>query len=1075
MRKYFATTIIMAISLSLMSIAAVAEVLPNRGLYEVSHDRVELHGGFWGPRLKTHHETTIGHALDCLERNGHVTNFDKAAGVFDGPLRGHHAFDSDLHKAMEGAMYSLQHHDDPKLRQRVEGILDRILAAQQEDGFLISYFIVNGLDKKWDDMRLEHQMYNAGHFFEMAVEHHRLSGEKKAIDAAKRFADHIDSVFGPGKRYDVGGHEEIELALVKLYRATGERRYLELSRFLLDERGHLHGTERRPFESGPLVVPERIEGQTDAEYRRAKWHASLRWRNGRMQDHKPLVEQTEAVGHAVRAGYIYSAMADIARFMESPEYELAVDNLWQDVVSRKMYVNGSIGTAQYGDEGFGDPYLLPNRTYCESCASIAHVFWQHRMNLLKAQAKYADVMELVLYNGAISGISISGDGFFYQNPLESRGARRSSWIGLACCPTNLTRIIPQVGGLVYAQGKNKLYVNLFASGDVSLKMDDGVKVKLAQETNYPWDGYVKLTVTPEQVSDFDLCLRIPGWALGRPVPSDLYRFADSKVAAVGLKVNGKMIDATPEEDGYVHLKHSWKAADAVELDMPMPIRRVYAHEKVKADQGKVSLMRGPITYCIEAVDNPNVDVLSVALPREAELRAEHRDQLLGGVTVLQGKVLDDQQRPVTLTAVPYYSWANREKGAMTVWINEAPAVSTALLAASSPVLAQQANQSTPLKQGGKSPIKVFILAGQSNMEGQGVVSMDHPEYYNGGKGNLVWSMKNSKSAEIMKHLKDDKGKWVVRDDVKVWFKVGSGITKGGLTVGFTGYVSSEDAKVGKGGNSHIGPELQFGHVIGNYLDEPVLLIKTAWGGKSLYKDFRPPSSGGEVGSYYTQMLAEIREALADIENLFPGRKSHEYEIAGFVWMQGWNDMCTPEAIPEYDKNLVNLVKDLRKEFKLPNLPVVIGELGNDGVAGPGSAMQAFRDAQRSGAEQIDNAVFVETIDFARPAEESPNKSHGHHWYGNAESYFLIGNALGEGMVRLLASQNLAQIPLKSSAPSQAIWGTSPISEPYPYVSTGSFCGPEVPESPDPLISYRWPNPKATDGLFLHCFGVGAEA
>jgi DUF1680 family protein len=673
MRKYLAAIIINAVvALSLMSIAAGADVLPNRGLCEVNHTHVELRGGFWGRRLDTHHEVTVPHALSCLERDGHVTNFDKAAGKFDGPLQGHHAFDSDLHKALEGALYSLQHRDDGELRKRVESIIDRIVAAQQEDGFLISYYIVQDSDKRWEDLRLEHQMYNAGHFFEMAVEHNRLTGDPRALNAAKRFADHIDGIFGPGKRYDVGGHEEIELALVKLYRATGQRRYLELSRFLLDERGHLHGTERKPFESGPLIVPERVEGQSDAEYSRAKWHASLRWRNGRMQDHKPLVEQTEAVGHAVRAGYIYSAMTDIARFMDAPEYERAIDNLWQDVVSRKMYVNGSIGTAQYGDEGFGDPYLLPNRTYCESCASIAHVFWQHRMNLLKSQAKYADVMELTLYNSAISGISITGNAFFYQNPLESKGSSRSSWIGLACCPTNLTRIIPQVGGLVYAQGKDRLYVNLFAAGDASVRMDDGVKVKLAQKTNYPWDGYVKLTVTPEEVSDFELCLRIPGWALGRVVPSDLYHFADSKVARIGLKVNGKTIDATPEEDGYIHLKRSWKGADAVELDMPMPVRRVYAHEKVKADRGKVALMRGPIAYCIEAVDNPNVDILSVILPREAELRTEYRGRLLGGATILQGKGLDDRKRPVTLTAVPYYSWANREKGAMTVWINEAP-------------------------------------------------------------------------------------------------------------------------------------------------------------------------------------------------------------------------------------------------------------------------------------------------------------------------------------------------------------------------------------------------------------------
>ena len=684
-----------------------AEVLAQRGLCEVSHAQVELQGGFWGARLKVHHETTIGHALDHLERNGHVTNFDKAAGVFEGPLKGHHAFDSDIHKAMEGAMYSLQHHNDPALRQRVEGILDRILAAQLEDGFLISYFIVKGLDQRWDDMRLEHQMYNAGHFFEMALAHHRLTGDARALDAAKRFADHIDGVFGPGKRYDVGGHEEIELALIKLYRATGESRYLDLARFLLDERGHAHGSERKPFTAGPLKVPERQEGQTDAEYRRAKWHAGLRWRNGRMQDHKPLAEQTEAVGHAVRAGYIYAAMADLARFSEAPAYERTVERLWQDVVGRKMYVNGSVGTAQYGDEGFGDPYLLPNKTYCESCAAIAHVLWQQRMNLLKGRAKYADVMELALYNGVLAGISLSGQGFFYQNPLSSKGSTRSKWIGLACCPTNLTRIIPQVGGLVYAQAGDRLYVNLFAAGKASIKLQDGLLVQLTQETEYPWDGQVRLTVTPSRRSAFALCVRIPGWALSRPVPSDLYRFANKKASPVKLTVNGRAVNATPGPDGYVHLKRTWKAGDRVTLALPLPIRRVHAHEKVRADRGKVALMRGPIVYCLEAVDNPKIDVHKVTLPRETALRAEQRDQLLGGVTVLQGQGLDDQRRPIPVTAIPYYAWANRVKGPMTVWLQE--------------------QSSTYLKQAGRSPIKVFILAGQSNMEGQGVVAMDHPK------------------------------------------------------------------------------------------------------------------------------------------------------------------------------------------------------------------------------------------------------------------------------------------------------------------------------------------------------------
>ena len=955
----------------------IADVLPKKGLNDVSHNHVTLRDGFWGARLNTHHKTTIPHALDCLERNGHMTNFDKAAGVFDGPLRGHHAFDSDLHKAMEGALYSLQHCDDPILRQRVEDILDRILAAQQDDGYLISYFIVNGLDKKWDDMRLEHQMYNAGHFFEMAVEHQRLTGQTRALDAAKRFADHIDSVFGPGKRYDVGGHEEIELALIKLYRATGEPSYLKLCRFLLDERGHAHGTERKPYQFGPLVKPERLEGQTDAEYRRAVWHAGLRWRNGRMQDHKPLVEQLEATGHAVRAGYIYSAMADIARFTDAPDYERAVDHLWTDVVSRKMYVNGAVGTAQYGDEGFGDPYLLPNRTYCESCASIAHVFWQHRMALLKGQAKYADVMELALYNGVLAGISLTGDGFFYQNPLQSKGSTRSNWIGLACCPTNLARIIPQVGGLAYAQDKRRLVVNLFAAGEASLKLADGTSVTLTQKTHYPWDGHVQVTVTPETDTEFDLSLRIPGWALGRPVPSDLYYFAEPKVAPVELKLNGKPINASIGNDGYVHLKRSWKAGDRVDLDMPMPIHRVYAHEKLKEDQGKVSLMRGPIVYCVEAADNPDGDILRLALPRDTDLRAEHRAALLGGVTVLQGKGLDDHGRSVPLTAIPYYAWTNRTKGAMTIWMNETPIA-------------------TSLAQAGKSPVKVFILAGQSNMQGQGVVAMDDPKDYNGGKGNLEYVMKHSPLAAMYRHLKDDQGKWVVRDDVWMRYKTERhGLMSGKLTIGYTGY----------GGRSHIGPELQIGHVLGDAIENQILLIKTAWGGKSLYKDFRPPSSGGQVGPYYTQMLQEVQEGLDQLERDFPNEQGAAYELAGFIWLQGWNDMFDPEGLQQYEDNLVNLIKDVRVAWNTPDLPVVIGELGNGGPKA-GKNMLAIRKAQAEATAhpEFNNTVtFVSTTAFARPAEESPNTSHGHHWFGNAESYFLIGNALGEAMVRSLRS------------------------------------------------------------------------
>ena len=650
---------------------------PLRGFQEVDQAQVELSGGFWGPRLETARKVTIPHALDELEKDGHVTNFDKAAGKYDGPLRGHHAFDSDLYKVLEGALIALQHSSDPALRKRVDAIIDRILAAQQKDGFLITWFIINGLDKRWEDLQLEHQMYNAGHFFEMAGEHQHLTGEPKVIDAAKRFADHIDGIFGPNKRYDVDGHEEVELALIKLYRNTGERRYLELAKFFLDERGYAHGTERKPFDPKSQIPPEKqIPPIPPSEF----FHASLRYRNERMQDHKPLADQFEAVGHAVRAGYVYSAMTDAVRFMEAPAFAVALDHIWSDLVEHKMYITGNVGTEQYHYEGFGDAYKLPNEAgaaYNESCAAIAHVFWQQRMNLLKGQSKYADVMELALYNGVLSGISLSGDHFFYQNPLSSdEGGMRNSWIGLSCCPTNLARIIPQVGGLVYAQSKNQVLVNLYAAGEAKLRMDDGSTLKLTQKTEYPWDGKVRLAVDPDKTSEFSLDLRIPGWALGKPVPSTLYHLADAitltdaRTIPVGLKVNGEKTEAVAGNDGYVHLKRAWKAGDVVELDLPMPIQRVYANDQVEADRGKVTLMRGPLVYCLEAADQPDLDLEKLILPRGSEMTAKYRADLLGGVTVLEGAAEIADKGKVKITAIPYYAWQNRSKGGMTVWIQE---------------------------------------------------------------------------------------------------------------------------------------------------------------------------------------------------------------------------------------------------------------------------------------------------------------------------------------------------------------------------------------------------------------------
>jgi DUF1680 family protein len=678
---------------------------PLHGLEEVGWQDVNLRGGFWGPRLDIHHKETIPHVIAKLDERKHIANFDVAAkvlkgaagkqggtdsdpagqalagdsgnhgpgsndpkGAKEGEIVGHNAFDSDIHKALEGACYTLGHYDDPALSQRVEGILDRILAAQEKDGYLVSYFTAKEPQNKWANLRLNHEMYSAGHFFEFAVAHHQLTGKTKALDAAQRFADHIDRIFGPNKRYDADGHQGVELALVKLYRATGEKRYLDLCRFLLEERGHVHCTERKRFtEVIPRGNPERKPGETNPEWMKRKW--SLR--DGKMQDHKPVLEQTEAVGHAVRAGYMYAAMTDLARFSEAPEYAKAVRTLWDDVLRYKIYLTGGVGTAQYDDEGFGDPYLLPNSTYCESCANMANVLWQHRMNLMDGDAKYADVMELTLYNSAIAGLALSGKGFFYQNPLESRnGAERPDWIGLACCPTSHSRFTPQVGGLAYARKAGKIFVNLYAAGEASIDIGGGRVVKISQETDYPWDGRIKLTIAPDKPSEFDLCVRIPGWALGKPVPSDLYRFASMEAAPVSLKINGETVEAKPGKDGYVHLSRSWKAGDEVALDLPMPVRRVHAHEKVEADKGKVALMRGPVVYCLEGVDNKDVDLFKLSLPPSAELKTEHRATLLGGVTVIHPQGLDANKTSIKLTAIPWYAWANREKGPMTIWINE---------------------------------------------------------------------------------------------------------------------------------------------------------------------------------------------------------------------------------------------------------------------------------------------------------------------------------------------------------------------------------------------------------------------
>jgi len=455
------------------------------------------------------------------------------------------------------------------------------------------------------------------------------------------------STFGPGRRTDPSGHEEIEIGLCKLYRVTGDRKYLDEAKFLLDQRGRLGN--RGPKGDGKLY-------------------------GAYAQDHIPVTEQTEALGHSVRAAYLYTGMADVAALTGSMDYIKAIDAIWQDVVGTKLYVTGGIG-ASGGNEGFSGKYELPNMTaYCETCASIANILWNHRMFLMHGDGKYLDVLERVLYNAALSGISMKGDRFFYPNPLESIGQHeRSPWFGCACCPSNVARFVPSVPGYAYACKGDDVYVNLFIGGEATIETA-GNEVTLLQQTRYPWEGKVTITVKPQKNETFAINVRIPGWARNECVPSDLYKFQDSQNAAIGLKVNGGAV-SSELSNGFARIERKWQEGDTIELNLPMPIRRIIANEKVEADRGRVALQRGPVVFCLEAPDTEG-KVLNLIIPDDAQLKAEFRPDLLNGVMTItgtaamskrieDGKIIQVGTKP--FTAIPYYAWAHRGKSQMSVW------------------------------------------------------------------------------------------------------------------------------------------------------------------------------------------------------------------------------------------------------------------------------------------------------------------------------------------------------------------------------------------------------------------------
>ncbi len=615
----------------------------------VPFNEVRVEDRFWTPRLQTSRTVTIPYTFSQCEQTPRISNFEKAAGLRQGKHQGIYFDDSDVYKVMEGAAYSLQVYPDTMMRLYLDRLIRLIAAAQWEDGYLYTFYSLpeRQPEKRWTNIRSNHEQYCAGHMYEAAAAHYQVTGDKSFLNIATKNADLICRTFGPGKRTDPPGHEEIEIGLCKLYRVTGDGKYLDEAKFLLDQRG-------RTGNRGPNG-----DGKLYGAY---------------AQDHIPVTEQTEAVGHSVRAAYLYTGMADVAALTGDMAYVKAIDAIWCDVVGTKLYVTGGIG-ASGGNEGFSGKYELPNMTaYCETCASIANILWNHRMFLMHGDAKYLDVLERVLYNAALSGISMKGDRFFYPNPLESRGQHeRSPWFGCACCPSNVARFVPSVPGYTYAHKDSDVYVNLFISGDTTIETTNN-KVKLSQQTKYPWEGRVEISVEPEKSETFAVNVRIPGWARNECVPSDLYKFEKAVDEQASLKVNGERI--SPDvRDGFARIERRWQKGDTIELDLPMPIRRIIANENVKADRDRVALQRGPIVFCLEGPDNEG-KVLNMVIPDDAELHAEYRPDLLNGVVVIEGtgqlvkrtmegKVVSSRAKP--FTAIPYYAWAHRGKGEMTVW------------------------------------------------------------------------------------------------------------------------------------------------------------------------------------------------------------------------------------------------------------------------------------------------------------------------------------------------------------------------------------------------------------------------
>ena len=625
---------------------------------------VDVNDAFWSARMETNRTITIPHIMRQNEETGRVANFEKAAGSKEGAYEGRRFNDTDIYKIVEAASYSLARHPDPALDRQLDDLIALIEKAQEPDGYLFPARTIDPANpapgvgpERWVNLNGSHELYNSGHLYEAAVAHYQATGKRSLLDVAVRNADLVASVFGPDGRHAIPGHEEIEVGLVKLYRATGNARYLATAKFFIDQRGHAHDIE--PYGEGPFAMYNE---------------------RGYKQDHEPLVDQRRAVGHAVRAMYLYMSATDIAALEGDAAYAGALDRLWTDMTSKRMYVTGGIG-ARGTTESFGEDYELPNlRAYTETCAAVGATLWGHRMFLLHGDARYLDVLERTLLNGALSGVSLAGDTFFYQNPLASTGrAERRAYFDVACCPANISRLIAQLPGLVYAtrpaggapDRAADVFVNLYVGSRATVDLA-GTAIRFAQNTRYPWDGIVAIAVDPPAPTRFTLNLRIPGWAQGDAIGTDLYRFSDSVGAGfsrpdsgIALAINGDPVPLDLQ-NGFARITREWAPGDSVRLELPMPVRRVLAHEGVADDVGRSAIQRGPLVYAAEGVDNGGA-VEGLVLPLDAPLDHAWRADVVGGVEIVTGTALESG-KPTPFTAVPYYAWANRGPGEMAVWI-----------------------------------------------------------------------------------------------------------------------------------------------------------------------------------------------------------------------------------------------------------------------------------------------------------------------------------------------------------------------------------------------------------------------